>query len=59
MQLDKKMLFKIGGGVLSLVIAVGAYVTFKPNLDPNVLKEEAEKNIQNTKNTFSQAGNAF
>ena len=54
-----KLFIKMGVGLLSLTAALVAYTVFKPNINPQALKEEAEKNIQNTKNTFEGAGKVF
>lgn len=54
-----QLFLKVGVGLLSLTAAFIAYTVFKPNINPQSLKEEAERNIENTRNTFQSATNAF
>ena len=50
---------KAGIIVISLLAAVGIYVVFKPNINPTQMKEETEKIIGNTQDTFKKATMAF
>lgn len=50
---------KVGIIVISLLAAVGIYLVFKPNINPMQMKEETEKIIGNTQDTFKKATMAF
>jgi hypothetical protein len=56
---NKSIFIGLGCGGLSILIALGAYAIFKPNINPEVVKQEVEKNIQNTQNSIKDATNAF
>ena len=48
-----------GCGGLSILIALGAYATFKPNISPESMKQEVERNLEKTKSSLKDATNVF
>jgi len=56
---NKSIFIGLGCGGLSILIALGAYAIFKPNINPESMKQEVERNLEKTKSSFKDATNAF